>query len=417
MYGLAGGASERIEEDKIQRWDHGFFRQRLRSSNARSAHVEVDFSLADEPFSVRRGFSGSDVIGFKEGRSAWIEDRSRAKETFEGTLNELGGYRSSDDFSFVVHRLSYLPENRRLIAWDTDAQIRLLMLLNQDVLDEGDFRKRRNELRLMDSRKRHIHVAVGKAERQLASLLEYRDADTVDAEAQPTPPDLTSGQVELAAARLKELANRRRGQEEKARTATLNLSNISRDIELLRERIDIAEASLVADFLSEQERESVLPVYKLAELGICPVCGTNQPDLQATAQENYRAHRCILCGSEEPKSPSQEIVSLRSQLSAKLQAQQALEESLRTLNVTIDNLRREEDAQQATINTIRFSQPIVTILNRDLPQPTHDTLKRQHTSLVMEEAELEEQIINRRNQLEGDYSQFRSSVQARLERI
>ena len=45
------------------------------------------------------------------------------------------------DFSFLVHRLLYLPESRRLIAWDMDAQVRILMLLNQDVALEEDFRK------------------------------------------------------------------------------------------------------------------------------------------------------------------------------------------------------------------------------------------------------------------------------------
>jgi len=99
VYGLAGGAGEKVEENKSQRWDHAYFRQRLQSGNARSAHVEVDFSFGKDIFSVRRGFSGSDVTGFKKDRSTWLEDRSEAKEAFESTLRDFGGYRSPDDFS------------------------------------------------------------------------------------------------------------------------------------------------------------------------------------------------------------------------------------------------------------------------------------------------------------------------------
>jgi hypothetical protein len=77
------------------------------------------------------------------------------------------------DFAFVVHRLLYLPESRRLIAWDTDAQIRLLMLLNQDIAVERDFREQRAELKLLDSKKRHFRVAINNANKELATLLEY----------------------------------------------------------------------------------------------------------------------------------------------------------------------------------------------------------------------------------------------------
>jgi hypothetical protein len=289
------------------------------------------------------------------------------------------------------------------------------MLLNQDVLDESAFRARRDQLRLMDSRKRHIHVSVGKAVSQLATLLDYRGEDVPQQEESPSL--VPAREFEAAVSKLRDLCNQRRGLEDKRQTANSNLTGISTDIEKLRERIDLTEASLVAHFLSEQERESVLPVYKLAELGICPVCGTNQPDLQATAQEHYRAHRCILCGSEEPKAPNQEIVALRSQLSAKLQAQQVFEESARVLSAGVDRLKQQEGEQQAVVNSARLSQPLLNVPNQSLPQSTRRQLEDLHASLLEEEAELEEQIVNLRTQLETDYADFRSSVQARLERV
>jgi hypothetical protein len=107
----------------------------------------------------------------REGRSGWVEEDAPSK--FAEILRDHGGYLDVSDFAFVVHRLLYLPESRRLIAWDTDAQIRLLMLLNQDIAVERDFREQRAELKLLDSKKRHFRVAINNANKELATLLEY----------------------------------------------------------------------------------------------------------------------------------------------------------------------------------------------------------------------------------------------------
>ena len=107
-----------------------------------------------------------------QSRIRGIEDRAKAEAAYLGALQEFGGYESVTDFAFLFHRLCYLPESRRLVVWHTRAQLRLLMLLNQDIINEEDFRQRRFSLRLMDSRKRHIHVALTKASEQLTRLLD-----------------------------------------------------------------------------------------------------------------------------------------------------------------------------------------------------------------------------------------------------
>lgn len=176
IYGLAGGLDGEIEDIKSERWSHSYFRGRLSPNQVAEAKVEVDFKLGDASISVRRGFRGSEVIGVREGKGEWIEENAAVE--FSRMLRDHGGYLESADFSFVVHRLLYLAENRRLIAWDTDAQLRLLMLLNQDIIVERDFRENRARLKLLDSKKRHLHVALGKAEKELATLLEYDEEES-----------------------------------------------------------------------------------------------------------------------------------------------------------------------------------------------------------------------------------------------
>jgi len=153
VYAIAGGLDDKTEENKALRWSNNYFRGRLNSTQIASAQVEVDFKLGTHSISVRRGFKGPSVVAVREGRGDWIEND--APQKFSEVLREYGGYIDASDFAFVVHRLLYLPESRRLIAWDTDAQIRLLMLLNQDVAIERDFREQRAQLKLLDSKNPH----------------------------------------------------------------------------------------------------------------------------------------------------------------------------------------------------------------------------------------------------------------------
>jgi len=169
IYGLTGGTNdETVEDQKRLRWDHGYFRERLSASGA--GYVEVDFAFGNQQFSVRRGFRGSDVTALCAGKKGkWNENANEAAVAFGRAIREFGGYQTPQDFSFVVNRLLYLPETRRLIAWDTQSQVRLLMVMNQDAVMEEKFRKRQEQLRLLDSTKRHLHVVIGKLEQQIST--------------------------------------------------------------------------------------------------------------------------------------------------------------------------------------------------------------------------------------------------------
>lgn len=171
VYGLTGGLTEEIEDEKRLRWGHAYFRSRLTTESGKTALVEVAFRLGREQITVRRGLTGPHVVAVRSTSTGtkWI-DSDEANDVYPELLRAHGGYESPFDFVFVVNRLLYLPENRRFLAWDTDAQTRILMVVNRDVSTEHDFRKRRKQLKEMDSRKRHIHVQLGHANEALSNL-------------------------------------------------------------------------------------------------------------------------------------------------------------------------------------------------------------------------------------------------------
>jgi predicted RNA-binding Zn-ribbon protein involved in translation (DUF1610 family) len=419
VYGLAGGLDDQTEEVKALRWSHGYFRGRLSPTQIASAQVEVDFKLGKHSVSVRRGFKGSNVIAVREGRSGWIEEG--APEYFAKIIREHGGYLEASDFAFVVHRLLYLPESRRLIAWDTDAQIRLLMLLNQDIVVERKFRENRARLKLLDSKKRHIHVALGKAGSELATLLEY-DQEEADEESEAEGDDEADaeqqeGRLPRLVTELNEVGRKRADAERRGRGAMADLSRVSADIDRLREEIEVAEAGLVANFLSETEREQNLALAKLVQSAICPACGQKHADLADRARKYLRGHRCVLCGSEVPHEPNPGLDKLQGRLEERLREQQAFEEVVRLARAESEGLWEQEIDAQTRVNEIRYSRPVVAMVERNLPSMTVDNLKELKQRLADEEADAEAQMGVIRAKLAGDYEDFRKKMDARMDKL
>jgi hypothetical protein len=414
VFGLTGGAGEAIEGDKSLRWDHRYFRGRLNAIQLHTASIEVDFALGKSVLTVRRGLTGSDVIGLRVGRSKkWIEHSEQAQQAFEQSLRDLGGFQSAADFGFIVHRLLYLPETRRLLAWDTDAQVRIFMMLNQDASRESWFSDRRERLVKMDSKKRHIHVALGKAQASLSSLMEYEGEDLDQVELDMAPGPASSLDIAGAVEELRRISKERLSAEELVQTARQKLSELSIEVESLHEQIEIAEASLIESFLSEEEREKSLALHKLLENGICPACGTVDPELRSLAEKNAHAQSCLLCGSKVPQGTNRELTTLRSQLSEKLKAQRVLQESLWLAEVKLNDSRRREDELQDSVTAARLQQPVLALIEPNLPTSTKDQLLHQKTELQEQEADLEAQIYRLQNRLRREFQRFRAQVRER----
>lgn len=416
VYGLAGGLSdESIEPTKSLRWDHRYFCDRLESEYTAPPMVEVDFTFGDTTLCVRRGFNSSRVIGFRLGNDEWLENPTLALEAFEDAVTKYGDYRNLDDFRFLVHRLLYLPESRRLIAWDYDAQIRILMLLNQDLIDENIFREQQAKIKEIDSQKRHVHVALG----SVIEEIERRNAEQSEEEKPSTGKSKITGLgLDKLMNQLQSAARNRRWMQTRVDTIAGELSNVSTQMEGLRTKVDHAEANLLATSLRKAEGAYQLAMHKLLENGICPACGTYQSDMQHSAQEHARNHRCLLCGSMESQATDPQLTTLRSQLSEKLRAQRELEDEYHNISTRLQNARKDESQIQSKINKIRFDQPVVALIERHLTdflrQRDLPELKRE---LEIQESDLEAQLYEKQAQLEEKYQGFLVATKERTEEL
>lgn len=409
IYCLTGGSSTIEDEEKSLKWNHKYFRDRIDQSAIKSAFVEVSFDFKSELYSVRRGFSNDRVTAFRCNKSNWVESEDDAHKAFMKVITVSGNYQSEDDFAFIVHRLLYLPESRRLLAWDEEAQLRTLMLLNQDIMSESDFRQRRNDIKILDSEKRHIHVAIGRVQTRINVSEKPAIISHTVSPLQPDRNDLL--------ALMRKQSEKRINLEAKARETAKLLNNISAEVERLRDIAENAEAALVSQLLLGNEAENDLALIKLTNLGICPACGIKHKALQELALRYQQNHQCTLCGSEKPQADSTELSTLQSQIHEKIMAQKSLERKYLDFSTQLDSAKREENRLEFELSSLWYkSSDIEQIERQDAVEMGEDPLI-QLDKLQKQELILESQILRLNNELEKDYAEYVSILGTRLESL
>lgn len=412
VYGLTGG-NVSFEEKKAFRWDHKYFQKRLGKKQTDTAYIQVDFALGQQKMSVRRGVNSSNIIAFRRGgnKKNWEGSARKAKKGFESSLRENGKYASIVEFDFMVHRVLYLPENRRLLAWDNEAQLQAIMVLNQDMVAQKGFKKRREKLQELDTQKRHTRVALNKIIKQISENTSTTDKQK-DKKLKEEGQSYKSLVDELIL-----VSNKRRELEKLKDKKGQALSNISHETEELREQIEQAESHLIATSLASKEKEYSLALFKLAEHGVCPACGTLHEELQSLAHKHLREHKCLLCGSEENQPDQPGLTTLRSQLGAKRRAQKTIERQFLVISNKLKLIKREEQNLQIQVNDKRLSDKNLLLIERGtITRPDEDIgqTKVELESLI---AELDFQIHDRQFSLETEYKEFRKSINTRILRL
>jgi hypothetical protein len=312
----------------------------------------------------------------------------------------------------VVNNLLYLPETRRLIAWDTDLQTNLQMLLNQDLIPGADFAKRRQDLTRLDSARRHKHVAVGKIQERLD-----RFHGASGKRISKSKSDEAAVEYQAAIEELQRIGRESLDIDREVSKVSAELSELSNEIEEIREKADVEEGKLILKGLSEHEHALNLALEKLVDLGICPACGTKQKQLQAAARLHAKNHSCVLCGSNIEQGTNAELSTLRSRLSEKLRAKKAIESDLMVARARLEHNRAVESNAQRKVNQIRFSQPDPDLASLLAPAESAKDLARLRNRLVAEEADYAAQIETLSRQLERQYERFRRSAASRAAQL
>ncbi len=424
VFALSGGITKHFEPDRSFRWNHKWFSGRVDPDNASSAFVEIEFYLGQRRIGIRRQFSSSAVSAVKLADSSeWITDKPEAASALANEL-AVAGFSSVDDFAFVVHRLLYLAEDRRAIAWDASAQVRLLMLLSPEAISEEQFRKSRENLKRVDSSRRHAHVAVGKLQSLLGQKAEPpkpRPNEVPQSVLGTDDQDESEVSATAVLESLERAISARAAAEQVLQELDRSLGQRSNEVDQLRAQIDAAEVALVQESLGEIETERRLPLAKLLERGLCPACGTHSTELQRLAHKHANDSQCLVCGTAEESVDWQNLSSLHSQLSEKLRAQRALDERRRAALGQLQLAQREEDRLSLRVTARALKSPArieplsPTSDVKGRPRPTE--LRQRLVTAQETEALLLSEVKGYQHRLARSYSRFKGGIADRLEEL
>lgn len=414
VYCIAGELDIAIEKDKSKRWRVSYFHGRIDDRDV--ATVETKFEIADTEVVIRRGFKSKVVLELSmDGET--IKDQRKIDSIYANFITQKCGYQSFDDFRFVIHKLCYLPETRPDLAWDIDTQIRILMTLFSDIIDENQFRIQRKDLKELDSKRRHIKVAINKANDQIEQILSYDEDEIEEDNESDDGSSVFQDEFESVREKLSELYGQRLKLQKKLRKATRNLSNVAADVEGLESKLTLAGERFFLNKLSGFERkEARLAIHKLFFRSICPACGSNSSELHERAKKLAMNNCCPLCGADEQLLADIDLPQLEADLTEKASQRIILEKEVLKLETLIDNLNNQESLLQTKIDKYRISTPVISESCTTTEGEEQD-LKAELKKLKRKYKAINARFNKLRDELDSKYASFHQTATARLKKL
>jgi hypothetical protein len=404
VYCIAGEADQAIEVEKSSRWNRNYFRGRLR--NPDTASVEVEFDLGEHKIVLGRGFRTKNLLYFGLDGTLDFEEPRGAEQRFEQFLREKAAYPNLDDFRYMIHKLCYLPENRASLVWNSEAQIRLIMLMFGDIIDEAEFRTKRRFMKEYDSKRRHINVHLNNAKRELEARKPLFVDSSALAEGQPSPAVVLAPSNDSALREYPALAEHlgvlTRLRVDKQKELMFNkqaLSSLASEIEVIQDQLAKEEEAFVLHELNRLEsNEARLAIHKLLHRKQCPACGSDSNDLSIKAQQYVLEGRCPLCGIEHKFGDTRQLPLLDAELSEKLRSRISLEEKMIQTEQEFEQLQAEEGPLR-----LQYDEYRIAALSGRLE--TTDTVKGLQKTVLSTEPGTQETLEERAQRLQSDYDE------------
>ena len=415
IYALTGGTDDtEVEEVRASRWNHTYFKGRFNDN----AYVIVDFYLGGKLIYVKRGFNSNRVL---ECSVRYVGKDDYATIDFEQAIIDYGNYDSVSDFSFIVNRLLYLPENRRSLLWDYDAQIRALMIINNELVVEQEYRSLRQLVKEKDSNKRKIHWDIGRIEKRTASS---KSEDVAQKKSSPARNDYIRSKKAL-------LENLQESTEISKRLYTLIKANeetrnaMAAAISDIGNQIRTAESEYVQAVLLEHDEKNALVFNKTLKTGYCPACDQKSDSLKRIIQERVKSGVCLICGepitAHKNQSTYADLDALNSQLAEKISARNELDVQIGHNKNKLSLIEEEITAIRSQLSKLDYdySDDFLSAEGDtdDVDFIDEDLIAEEYVNLCQKEKELEAEIMHLTKKADDIYNAFISNFQSRYEKL
>lgn len=409
IYCIAGEHNSNLEDDTSKRWGKKFFHGRI--DNPKEAFVSVKFRLGKDSIELKRSFDRKSIIEFKLNNDL-ISDNSHIAETeFEEYLSNEAGYKEINDFYFIVHKLCYLPESRPNLVWDIDNQVRLLMLLSSDIVDEKTFREKRALLKNYDSEIRHTNVDINKLKDELENFEASNSKKSI-----PTKTE-DEGKLSNLLEQFGKLSDIRKSLQIDYYKELDFYQEVSGSYETLQDKLKIAEESFILENINQLESdEATLAIYKLIHRKICPACGNLNEELAKRAKKRMQNHECPICGNSEQIDSVEDLDALNSQISEILGLKISHEKKLLSLENELNRIKNSENEIQSELNNYRATRPRLNIIG-DVSVDDYEQLKKALVKAEENKATLILMYNDLSDEIENIYETFSSNIQVRINKL
>jgi hypothetical protein len=418
VYALTGGTDDNeVEEVRTFRWNHNFFKGRVNDD----AYIYIDFFLGENRIRIKRGFSTTRVL-----ECFLLTDQQNIKAiVFEQAIIEYGNYSSVSDFSFIVNRLLYLPENRRSLLWDYDAQIRILMIISNEFVVEQEYRSLRQLVKLKDSNKRKLGWDIRRIDKRNVIQEAKKVVDITNEIFNKTHHSYIENKKDILN-RLQKLADESKLLYGNIKSDQEARNSLAQSILSIGDEIRIAEADYMQELLLEHDEKNALVFNKTIKTGYCPACDQKSDNLKKLVQERIIAGVCLICGEPISKhiSTSEELDldSLNSQLYEKISARNELDFRITQNNNKLTAL--EEDIQtfrnQLSELDSSYSEELLDDNDDDdeiIDFKDENLIAEEYLNICQKEKDLELEIIQITKQADELYNTFISNFQIRYEQL
>jgi chromosome segregation ATPase len=413
IFGIGGPADTNIEtkENKERRWNKYYFRERL--DNPDNASIESTFYLGTDKIYLVRGFKSDNILAFHLNDKIISSDKKETERLFEKYLQDNAGYSSLLDFYFVVHKLCYLSEKRENLAWDLDAQTRILMQIFSDSGIENQFRIRRAELKEIDSKIRHKTVDINWLGERIYELKNINSNEIL------SPKTIVKKNIKESGINLDELQadlinindDILTKQKELNESKKSHLS-IATEIEALQEVLTQNEQAFIFEQINKIEStEAKLAIHKLIHRKLCPSCGNISESLYERATEYIKEKSCPLCGTKDIIESNNNNPEAETELYKKLQTKINIEKKVLQLNKELESLNETFNNVNVQANKyLLHKSPSVIFINRTETTNVDEKEIEQHElaliDLKKDRIELEIQFKKLQSRLDKEYESF-----------
>lgn len=415
IYGLTGGTNiPEVEPLKGFRWDHNFFRKRVKVERQQDAKVTIEFNVSNKRFRVVRGLQGNRVIDF------YIDD-NQANIKYEEAIIEYGKYDNFNSFVFIVSRLLYLPENRRSLMWDYDAQIRALMILSNDIIDEEEYRNLRLQIKNMDSTKRHTIVRINKIKDVLEKKyneVEIKETEEIDDKTDEIQSMLFIRKRELSE-KLQVLLDDKRKSISELKNYEARRDELIPKIYELSELLRKNEGKVINQSIEKYGKKQGMFLDKVVNYGICPCCGKTNHNFQKVVKRRIENGECLICGNGSDLSAINDIdiEAIQEQLQEKLSARDNINKYMHQLNNRMQSLDEEIFKTRQEINSIDYSEFVNADRPDDMFEAEDEDSELELLKLNSDRQSLENDIQIKQEQADNMYKTFLNCFEDRNKKL